>query len=76
MKHKMLEEEYSHLKLWSMCNISWELDPFYIFFNFISFTEKIWLFYNEKNMLNTVSASDSIQQERLPVSLGVGRVYF
>ena len=29
--------------------------------------------YNEKN---TVYTSDSIQQERLPISLKVGRIYF
>ena len=28
-----------------------------------------------KNRLNVVNASDSIQQERLPVSLEVGRIY-
>ena len=26
-----LEEEYSHLKLWFVCNVSWELDSFYCF---------------------------------------------
>ena len=30
----------------------------------------------EKNRSNTVCASDSVQQKRLPVSLEVGRVYF
>ena len=32
MKKSKLEE-YSHLKLWSMCNcnISWEFDSFYVF---------------------------------------------
>ena len=29
-----------------------------------------------KNRLNTVHATNSIQQERLPVSLEVGRMYF
>ena len=33
-------------------------------------------FTMRKNRLNTVYASDSIQQERLPVSLEVGRIYF
>ena len=32
--------------------------------------------YNEKNRLNTVYASESIQQERFPVSLKDGRIYF
>ena len=32
--------------------------------------------YNEKNRLNTVYASDSIQQESLPVSLKIGTIYF
>ena len=32
--------------------------------------------YAEENRLNTVYAGDSIQQERLPVSLEVGRIYF
>ena len=33
-------------------------------------------FAMSKNRLNTVYASDSIQQERLPVSLKVGTIYF
>ena len=32
--------------------------------------------YNEKKTDLIVYASDSIQQERLPVSLEVGRIYF
>ena len=32
--------------------------------------------FNRKNKLSTVYASDIIQQERLPVSLEVGRIYF
>ena len=33
--------------------------------------------YNEEKQIEyTVCASDSIQQERLPVSLEVGRIYF
>ena len=35
-----LEEEYSHLKLWPLCNISYELDSFFFVFLltlFISF---------------------------------------
>ena len=33
--------------------------------------------YNEEKQIEyTVYASDSIQQERLPVSLEVGRIYF
>ena len=33
--------------------------------------------YNEEKQIEyTIYASDSIQQERLPVSLEVGRIYF
>ena len=32
--------------------------------------------HNEEIQLNTVYASNSIQQERLPVILKVGRIYF
>ena len=73
-----LEEEYSLLKLWFMCNI-WELDSFYVFLLILLVlillsvsSHFLWLQIVEvtltKNRLNTVSASDSIQQDRLPVS--------
>ena len=42
---------------------------FFCYFRLMKFTMR-------KNRLNTVYASDSIQQERLPVSLEVGRIYF
>ena len=32
--------------------------------------------YSEENRLNTVYPCDSIQQERLPVNLEAGRIYF
>ena len=37
---------------------------------------RLFNFTLRKNRLNTVYASDSIQQERLSVSLEVGRIYF
>ena len=30
MTELKLEEEYLNLKLWSMCDKSWELDSFYV----------------------------------------------
>ena len=71
-----------------MCNISCELDAFSLLFvNFISFdivynSNRFGCYFTllkyalRKNKLNTAYASDSIQQERLPVSLKVGRIYF
>ena len=56
-----------------MCNISYELGSFYFVFLFFF---RLLKFTLRKNRLNTVYASDSIQQERLPVSLEVGRIYF
>ena len=83
-----LEKEYSNLKLWSVCNIQYELNSFYfVFVNFASFDLfnviiglvcyfRLLKFTLRKNKLNIVYASDSIQQERLPVSLEVGRIPF
>ena len=42
---------------------------FFCYFRLLKFTMR-------KNRLNTVYTSDGIQQERLPVSLEVGRIYF
>ena len=42
---------------------------FFCYFKLMKFTMR-------KNRLKTVYASDSIQQERFPVSLKVGRIYF
>ena len=83
-----LEEEYSHVKLWSMCNIMYVrfillwfllillvLMLFNVSICFVSYFR--WLkFTLRKDRLNTVYASNSIQQERLPVSLEVGRIFF
>ena len=71
-----------------MCNIQYELDSFYfVFVNFVSFDLfnviidfvcyfRLLKFTLRKNKLNIVYARDSIQQERLPVSLEVGRIPF
>ena len=79
------EEQYSHSKLWSMCNI-WELDLFYVFVNslvsiLLSVSSRFFvtldcwsLQWGKTDWI--VCANDSIQQERLFVSLGVGRIYF
>ena len=37
---------------------------------------RLFKFALRKNRLNTVYVGDSIQQERLPVSFEVGRIYF
>ena len=72
-----------------MCNISCDLDSFFfvfllillvlILFNasnrFVCYF-RLLKFIPRKNRLNTVYAGDSIQQERLPVSLEAGRIYF
>ena len=70
-----------------MCNISCGLDSFYFVFllfllvsilfsvsNRFVWYFRLLKFTLRKNRLNTVYASDSIQQERLPVSLEVGRI--
>ena len=36
----------------------------------------IEVYNEEKQIEHTIYASDSIQQERLPVSLEIGRIYF
>ena len=82
MKLKV-EKEYSYLKLfffiflcffffliillvWLLFSASNRFD---CYFRLLNFTLR-------KNRLNTVYASDGIQQERLPVSLKVVRIYF
>ena len=40
------------------------------------FSTRLMKFAISKNRLHTVCASDSIQQERLPVNLEVGKIYF
>ena len=83
-----LEEAYSHLKLWYMCNMSRELDYFILFFFLILFVSILFSVSNlcvcyfrllkftlRKNRLNTVYTGDSIQQERLSFSLEVDRIY-
>ena len=70
-----------------MCNVSGELIHFTFFVNFISFDIvqcqysvfcdfRLLKFPMRKYRLNIVCASDSMQQERLPVKLEVGRIYF
>ena len=72
-----------------MCNISCGLDSFYFVFllfllvsilfsvsNRFVWYFRLLKFTLRKKRLNTVYASDSIQQERLPVSLEVGRIKF
>ena len=71
-------------KNFDLCVTYHESSAFFI--NFISFdivycqqsffvTSNWWSLQWEKKRLNRVYASDSIQQERLPVSLKVGRIY-
>ena len=83
-----LEEEYSH-KNFDLC-VTYDVSQihftlfllillvlilfrvtnrFVCYFRLLKFTLR-------KNKLNTVYPSDSIQQERLPVSLEVSRTYF
>ena len=77
---KLKIEEYSYLKLFSFFFVFFLIillvsilfsasNRFDCYFRLLKFTLK-------KNRLNTVYASDGIQQERLPVSLKVGRIYF
>ena len=83
-----LEEEYSHLKIWSMSNVSCEWDSFYCFLlillvsilfsvsNLFFLTSDYWSLQWGKTDWIQFAASDSTQQERLLVSLVVGRIYF
>ena len=83
-----LEEEYSPLKLWFMCNISCKLDIFFVSLlillvsillsdsNRFVCCFRLLKFTLGKNRSNTVYTGDSIQQERLSVTLEVGRIYF
>ena len=73
-----LEEEYSHFKLFM--RVRFILRLLLILLVSILFSVAViflWLqiveVYNEEKQF---AASDSIQQERLPVSLEVGRIYF
>ena len=67
-----------------MCNISREFCFLLILLVSILFSAsnrfdcyfRLLKFALSKNRLNTVYALDSIQQERLPVSLEVGKTYF
>ena len=67
-----------------MCNISREFCFLLILLVSILFSAsnrfdcyfRLLKFTLRKNRLNTVYARDSIQQERLPVSLEVGKTYF
>ena len=43
---------------------------------FVCYCFRLLKFALRKNKLNTDYASDSIQQERLPAGLKVGRIYF
>ena len=83
-----LEEEYSHLKLWSLWHIMWvrlillcillilQVSILFCFNNRFVCYFRLLNFTLRKNRLNTVYTSDSILQERLPVGLEVGRIYF
>ena len=84
MKLKV-EEEYSYLKLFFFIFFCF----FFFFFLIILLVSILFSASNRfdcyfrllnftlrKNRLNTVYASDGIQQERLPVSLKVVRIYF
>ena len=72
-----------------MCNISCELNPFLLCFLLILLVSLLFSTSNRfasyftllkftlrKNRLNSVYTSASIQQERLPVSMEIVRIYF
>ena len=71
-----------------MCNISCKLDIFFVSLlillvsillsdsNRFVCCFRLLKFTLRKNRLNTVYTSDNIQQERLSISLEVGRIYF
>ena len=72
-----LEEEYSHLKLFM--RVRFILRLLLILLVSILFSVAVIFLTSDCRSLQwekTVCASDSIQQERLPVSLEVGRIYF
>ena len=74
-----------YIKNFDLCVTYHKSFPFFVNFKFRYCLVSLIVFmllqiievYNEEKLIeHTIYASDSIQQERLPVSLEIGRIYF